>query len=207
MWMVTPDWYGETAFILGCGPSLRREDVDKLQLRRVLAINDSFLLAPWADILYFCDPKWWHTNRFQVNDLFRGHLIATMTNAIAGVKTLQCTGETGLETDPAAIRHGSNSGYQAINLAYHLGVKRIVLLGYDMRVHASGKAHWQHRPGPAVGDFHTILQTQMLPKFETLVKPLAAAGVEVINCTPESALRCWPCWPLSRVLKEELVRA
>ncbi len=203
MWMATPDWYGETAFILGCGPSLRREDVEKLRFRRVIAINDSYLLAPWADILYFCDARWWRSNRFQINDLFRGHQIVTMDNAIPGVRTLRCTGESGLEVDPAALRHGCNSGYQAINLAYHLGVSKIALLGYDMRVHANGKTHWQHRPGPSQEGFQAVLQRDMLPKFDTLVEPLLHAGVHVVNCTPDSALKLWPFVPLTKVLKEE----
>ncbi len=204
--MIPPEWSGETAFLLGCGPSLRREDVEKLKFRRVIAINDSYLLAPWADILYFCDAKWWNANRFQVNDVFRGPRIVTMQNAIPGVSMVRCTGDVGLETDPAAIRHGSNSGYQAINVAYHLGVKRIVLLGYDMQVPQNGKMHWCARGEVRSPEgFHNTLQKVMLPKFDSLVKPLAEAGVIVVNCTPNSALTCWPTVTLEQVLSKERV--
>jgi hypothetical protein len=30
---------------------------------KVIAINNSWRLAPWADALYGCDYTWWHANR------------------------------------------------------------------------------------------------------------------------------------------------
>lgn len=199
-WTATPEWYGETAYILGCGPSLNIDDVSLLQGRRVIAINDAYRLAPWAEVLYFCDQKWWDEHKMDVLDRFVGRMIVTMSNLIHGVKTLRCTGDTGLETDPGAVRHGSNSGFQCINLAYHLGATRIVLLGYDMRVNGH-KLHWCHRRDMQTADgFQRTLSNVMLPKFQSIVQPLAEAGVEVINCTPRSALTLWPIRDICEVL-------
>jgi hypothetical protein len=204
-WTVTPEWTGEVAYLLGCGPSLNCEDVNRLHGRRVIAINDSYLLAPWAEVLYWCDEKWWLQHRERVANTFRGRIIATLENQIEGVRALRNAGQLGLETDPGAIRNGSNSGYQAINLAVHLGVKRIVLLGYDMQVKGD-RLHWQPRADMqnAVG-FQRTLQTTMLPKFDSLKEPLRKAGVEVVNCTVGSALKVWPYRPLGQVLQEEEV--
>lgn len=200
---VSPEWDGETAFLLGCGPSLCVDDVDRLRGRRVIAINDAYLLAPWAEYLYFCDQSWWDQNRDQVEEIFYGRRIVTLRNEIDGVSRLRCSGVDGLETDPGAIRHGCNSGYQAINFAYHLGAKLIVLLGYDMRVDGD-KLHWRQRQGMQTADgFHRTLRHAMLPKFASLVEPLRNARVDVINCTPGSVLRYWPILSLKEVLEGE----
>jgi len=186
---VDASWRGETAYLIGCGPSVRRDDVERLRGRRVIAINDSVFLAPWADVLYACDARWWQTRITRLG----GFRCQRFTLAdVPGTRRLRNTGETGLETEPDGLRTGKNSGYQAINLAYHLGATRIVLIGYDLRV-VGGAMHWNARPElqTAAGFSRTL--SPMLPMFDTLVEPLRRSGVEVVNATPGSALRCWPC--------------
>jgi hypothetical protein len=46
------------------------------------------------------------------------------------------------------------------------------------------------------------MKNSMLPCFDSLVEPLKDAGVEVINVTPDSALKCWPCRSLEELLSE-----
>jgi len=201
-WTVTPEWYQGTAFILGCGPSLRNADVSSLRsVGYVIAVNDSYLLAPWADVLYFCDKKWWTANQDTVMSTFTGRWIVTLDECYHGVKTLRNMGVEGLETDPGGLRHGSNSGYQAIGLAYHLGVSQIVLLGFDMRCDGD-RVHWRDRAKDNADAQARVMSTVMLPKFNSLVAPLRDAGVQVWNCTPDSALRCWPHRLLADVVRE-----
>ena len=201
-WTVTPEWFGDTAFILGCGPSLGEVPVHQLhRVGRVIAVNDSYLRAPWADILYFCDDKWWNANRETVGATFVGRWIVTLDNEYHGVKTLRNTGVEGLEIDPGGLRNGSNSGYQAIGLAYHLGVSRIVLLGFDMQCRGD-HVHWRARENDNVASQQRVMQKVMLPKFNSLVGPLRDAGVQVWNCTPDSALKCWVYRPLGDVVRE-----
>jgi len=200
-WLVPPEWCGETVFILGGGPSLKNVDIFSLRNRRVIAINNSWELAPWADILYFCDVRWWNWHGERASRQFEGRYIVTASQLLDDPRgrLLKLTGATGLEKDPSGLRHGSNSGYQVINLAYHLGVKRIVLLGYDM--HVKNGTHWHPgHPSTKPDMYGKSLSDAMLPKFDSLVDPLKEAGVEVINATPGSALRCWPI----RSLKEAL---
>jgi len=115
---------------------------------------------------------------------------------------LQNTGTTGLELDPTGLRTGINSGYQAINLAVHLGASRIILLGYDMGPDGT-RDHWfgEHpdgQPSP---------YPQMREYFETLVEPLQAIGVTVINCSRRTALTAFPCVPLEQELARLQERA
>lgn len=192
--MILPEMQGETVFILGGGPSLRGFSMEPLQDHRVIVINDSFRLAPWADCLYFCDMKWWRNRGEEAILTFTGRHIITMDNQIPGITSLRNTGTRGLETDPSGLRHGHNSGYQCINLAYHFGAKRIVLLGYDMHP-TDGRLHWNTDRTERTMDF-----VNMLPHFITLKEPLERAGVEVINATPGSALAVWPYRSLESLL-------
>ena len=200
-WSVPPEWTGETAVLLGGGPSIGSVNMGAIHRSgaRVIATNDSFRLAPWADVLYFCDREWVEIRGREVRATFTGKYLVTLENEFAGVKRLRNTGERGLETDPAGLRTGNNSGYQAINLAYHFGASRILLCGFEMCVRGDQLHHFEGIRRQDAADFDNILRDQMLPCFDTLIEPLA--GVEVINCTPGSRLTCWPCAPLSEALR------
>lgn len=108
---------------------------------------------------------------------------------------LHNTGEKGVDLTPDSLRTGKNSGSAAINLAVHLGAKRILLLGYDMgpyqgRHHFCDPAPMQHRS-----------PYEMFRKFmATMVQPLQEAGIEVLNCTRRTNLECFPLVPLEVAL-------
>jgi hypothetical protein len=185
---------GGTVVCLGSGPSLTLEDVAFVRGKAtVVAVNDAVRLAPWADVLYACDAKWWFWHRADGAAAFVGPKFALENAAkkYPGVQVLRKTGETGLELDPTGLRAGRNSGYQAINLAVHLGASRILLLGYDMK----GDHFFGPHPDGSRPPFAICLQ-----RFATLVDPLRQLGVEVVNCTPGSALTCFPYVPLAEGL-------
>ena len=94
-----------------------------------------------------------------------------------------------------ALRTGANSGYQAINLAVHMGAKRILLLGYDMQPTETG-SHWfgEHPDGVEPSWMN------MLQHYPSLVKPLKEKGVEVINCTQSTALEVFPRGKIEELL-------
>ena len=202
-WSVPPFWAGSTAFLLGCGPSLNviRKYPTLSHYGRVIAVNDAFELCPHADVLYFHDHAWWQSNRSRVSAVFQGRWIVTTNSHSMGVSRLRCADATGLEKDPAALAHGSNSGYQAINLAYHFGAKVIVLIGYDLQT-VKGRVHWQQRSSEQVASSQKTMATVMLPRFATLEEPLRKAGVKVYNATPGSALKVWPYRELVGILSD-----
>mgnify|MGYP001617909464 CR=1 FL=1 len=63
-WRVEEEWRGQTAAILGGGPSLTLGQCETVRVAgcRVIAVNNAYELAPWADILYFADRHWWECN-------------------------------------------------------------------------------------------------------------------------------------------------
>jgi hypothetical protein len=189
----------ETIAILASGPSLTPEQVAAVRGHaRMLAIKDSIRLAPDADVHYGCDAKYW---RYYGPKLaFTGPRYALEREAAPWAGVLRNTGDVGLELQPDGLRTGRNSGYQAINLAVHLGARRIILLGFDMQS-AGGRWHWfggQHPYGSSEPPYQTFRE-----RFETLVEPLKVAGVEVINCTPGSALDAFPRMTLADALAQQ----
>lgn len=87
------------------------------------------------------------------------------------------------------IHYGANGGYQAINLAYLFGAKKIILLGFDMKRGEHRKSHW-HGEHPGGLNKEMPIKT-WLKNFPKLASDLKAEGVEVINSTRDTALECF----------------
>jgi hypothetical protein len=208
-------WPGSTVVCLASGPSLVAADVDAVKGLRTIVVNTTYQLAPWADVLYAADDSWWQWERAGVERVFGGMRYSVEEfptdkarpraqrdhRAAADVTVLRNTGLTGLERDPSGLRTGQNSGYQAINLAVHLGARRILLLGYDMGKAKDGRKHW-HAPHRADRPSPFFMMRQ---HFLTLVEPLKAAGVEVVNCSRETAITAFPRRALADALTAEVV--
>jgi hypothetical protein len=201
-------WNGATVALLASGASLSVEQCERVRawrdarpdLRKAIAINTTFRRAPWADVLYACDWAWWQVYVDEVRASFAGALW-TQDDFAAKQYRLNFIGSEnapGLSRTPGVIYQGANSGYQAIGLAHQAGVKRIVLLGYDMR-----GGHW-HGDHPArlnrAQNFNT-----WLANFRNLAVDLVDAGVVVVNASTstETVLRCFPQVELEDALREE----
>lgn len=190
---------GGTILCVASGPSLTREDADYCRGRvdAAIVVNTSYQLVPWAHALYAADAQWWHWHKGVPE--FNGQRYSVSPEAAKwGVSILRNTGKHGLELSPDGLRTGHNGGYQAIGLATHLIGEhgRIILIGYDMKPGAKGAQHWHSdHPEKRQSPFATFLLS-----FKTLVEPLKALGIEVVNCTRSTALTCFPCRSLREVL-------
>lgn len=190
---------GGTAVCLATGPSLVAEDVDYCQGKAtVIAVNDAWRLAPWADALIASDAAWWRHH--QGVAAFPGLKFCLEPSAATwGVQILRNTGTEGLETtDPTGVRTGRNTGAAALNLAVQMGATRILLLGYDMAAPDEAHSHFfgPHPQGLRGGSPYALFREMVA----TMVGPLRSLGVEVINCSRRTALACFPCQPLREVL-------
>jgi hypothetical protein len=196
---VEPIWKGETVFLIGGGPSLQNFDFNLLNSKRTIAINKSFLSYPNADILYWTDSRVYSWYKKDI-DKFKGekYTIKPYGDLAKDIKILKNTGKGGLELEATAIRHGNNSGYAAMNLAYHLGVKRIVLLGFDMQ-NIAGKSHF-HEGYPTRNTKNEVYGRSMIPLFASIVNPLKEKKIEVINACPNSALKFFKRLPIDKAL-------
>jgi len=186
-------WEGRTVVVLANGPSMSHEVANQARGHPTIAVNDAFMVAPWADMLYAADAKWWYHKRDLIQT-FRGVKVSCADMAqIPGLISLTPSGVTGFDPHPGRIRTGNNSGYQAVHVAITTGAARILLCGFDMHGdHWFGK-HPAPLANPVPSDFQNWVKN-----FETL----KGHEAEIINCTLGSALRCFPFMELSDGLRQ-----
>jgi len=188
---VLPTLKGETIYIVGGGPSLEGFNWSLLKTKKVIAINKAFKYVPWANVLYWTDSRFygWHKNEIDALDCYK-YTISSGTNYDERVNVIKKGNRYGLEKDPRVLAHGDNSGYAAINLAYHLGAAKIVLLGYDMGSHGN-KTHF-HDGYPVKATRKEIYNQRFSISFPHIATELKAVGVKVYNTSQRSPLNCFP---------------
>lgn len=188
----------KSCYIIGGGPSLRDYDFSWLANKNTICVNASFLHVPNPSVIYWSDSYFY--------DRFANRLINYSCYKVTNkpkklydnVYVYRNTGIIGLETDPTGLKSGNNSGYAAINLAFHLGAKTIYLLGYDM----DNMGHYRHFHKEYIYSNHVdhnLYKDRMIPHFSSLVEPLKERGVEVINANMNSKLECFTKIPLHRL--------
>ena len=195
LWSVPREFEGGTVCVMASGPSLTIEDVDAVREAGIptAVINTTFNLFPGAWCLYAADESWWEA--YPAAMQFAGHKVSV--GDIKNVLRLQNTGTTGFDENPQCLRTGGNSGYQGVHLMAHTGAARIILLGFDM--HGDGHWHGDH-PAP-LRKTEPETYTTWAQRFEVLAKHLKMRNIEVVNCTPGSALKSFPMVCLSEILE------
>jgi hypothetical protein len=166
---------------------------------KIIVVNDAWRRVPFAQAIYTTDRAWWDVH----GDI-----------AFAGERWASQAVNKGIDDDkrswgraeefrlslvdardgdefsfvPGLIHYGQNSGFAAVNLALQFGATHIKLAGFDMQ-RTGGQEHFfgDHPPGLHNGsNFAPFIRA-----FETAAAALPA-GILIENCTPESALRCFP---------------
>jgi hypothetical protein len=187
-WTVPSLWEGETVIVLASGPSMSEAVAAKAHGRPTIVVNDTFMLAPWADMLYAADAAWWRARPAALQ--FAGlKVTADAACEFDEVLLLNNTGVEGFDPDPANVRTGGNSGYQAIHVAIHAGAKRILIAGMDMR--PTGHFFGPHK--------RPLINTDPISYewWKNRMPALKGNGAEIINCSPNSAIQCFPFGDLS----------
>jgi hypothetical protein len=112
----------------------------------------------------------------------------------------------GWNPEPNGLRTGKNSGYQAINLAVHLGAAQDCPARVRHAAGPKGEQRWfgAHPMADATDGLRWAVPWS--PLFDTLVEPLAHAGMTIVNATRRTALDCFPKVPLVRALRAESPR-
>lgn len=159
--------------VLATGPSLTQAVVNSVRYRcNVVAVSDSFKLAPWADVLVSTDGKWWGAHPDALE--FKGR---RFSGAPDFVKL------DGVERVPAATN--INSGLLGVMVAVKLGATRVLLCGLDMRL--PGQHFFGKHPAPLRSS-----EARHLEMFKRQFAAYQPRGVEIFNCTGGSALSCYP---------------
>ena len=194
-WSVPKMWRGETVAVMATGPSMSKAIADEVLDSGIatIVINDNYRIAPWADMLYAADSCWWNVHAQEALN-FKGIKVTCHESTVyKAVNWLRQSGVEGYDPDPKMIRTGGNSGYQAVHVAIQAGAKRIVLLGFDM----GGSGHWFGKHKPPLRNTDPNSYCVWVSRFPGLM----GHGAEIVNCTPGSAITCFPMMTLQEALR------
>jgi hypothetical protein len=201
---ITSRWLDQLCVVAATGPSLTSEVADACRGHHCIAVNDAYRLFDFAEVLYASDAAWWDAHRgcpgfggekWSAHEARANEKRATAAkyslNLVAGMFGV------GFSLDHAIIHYGSNSGFQAINLAILLGANPIVLVGFDMTAAGRPRHFFGDHPKPLK---NTGRYERFIPAFRDAAKMLPP-WTKIINATPGSRLDCFPMMPLSEALK------
>lgn len=199
----SPKW-----IVIASGPSMLHVDMQHVQEAadrgwRVLTVNNAWKLAPRAHVHYAADLCWWDAYAGECRAAGQRWTADHHAAARYGLRRITCRSGIGLCRTPGQVYAGGNSGYQAINLAYHLGMRHGILLGFDMRRQQGEPGHFDgEHPEPMISAPENQIAA-WLARFPALARDLRHEGVAVVNCTPGSALDCFPAMTLQEAIRRE----
>ncbi len=186
------DWW----LIVASGPSLLRADVDLLRgIGHSVAVNCAVFFAPWAEYVFAADSVWWRHYGPKI-EWFKGNRVSR-THRGPGVELWR----------GKWARTGGNSGHMAVQYAADQGAKKICLLGFD-QMKTDGKAHFHgdHPKMDGSGKRTNMANAggiQSWPRMmDRTAMDLRGMGVEVVNLSRRTALRCFPRMTPEQFLEE-----
>lgn len=186
----------KTIVCIASGPSLTPEDVAYCRGKaEVIVVNDNYRLAPWADVLYATDYGWWREYIDDVRANFKGRLLTVDVDAAKkwGIPLVRGVDSNRLSRRRDIVHTGDNSGFAALNVAVHRGGTRIGLLGYDMQ-----GEHWFGRHPERLSATNNF--PKYIANFHAMAADLIEDGIEVVNCSPSTALDAFPRMPIEEFL-------
>jgi hypothetical protein len=219
VWNIPRMWEGGECWIIGGGPSIPYEfgvpeDVihavqsgelpldayspylSPIHDKHVIGVNAAFLLGSWMDMMFFGDGKF-YWNNLKALRVFPKPKV-TMAPVMKDHVSREClkwilrdmSRTFGLSRHKNSVCWGKNSGAAAINFAYHLGVKRIFLLGFDMTFGEHHNQHWHRHYCPAgvnkdpkSAHFH-----RHMPAFGPIAVDAKKLGLEIYNVSKISVM-------------------
>lgn len=220
---IEPIWEGYTGVIIATGPSLTDEQLRLIAIAqvtnrvKVFTINNTFERFPQTDLQLSCDGPWWryYWPRSELLRSIQDRCWSWYPDIAEdyGINYIKAIVKDGLSTDPAVIHINHGSGPMMLNIAYHFGIRRVLLLGHDMTF---AKDYDPRRKFPGstprhyFGEYPKVLQHWPSVKIrEGLIwglieayekMPVKEMGYEVINVTPGSHLPTFPMMDLHDAL-------
>lgn len=116
--------------------------------------------------------------------------IASIDPAIAadmGIKLVNGAPNPGFCFEPGRVHLGQNSGFQAVNLALQFGAETVWLLGFDMQPQGDRRHFFGEHPAPLNLRSN---YNRFIAEFNEAAR-LLPSHIDIFNCTPGSALRCF----------------
>lgn len=214
MWKIPKIWEGGRCFILGGGASLPkqfnvpeqlirdvyvgRKGIDayspylsSIQGSHIIGVNMAYRFGNWVDCVFWGDDSF--LKRESKGLMAYQGIRVTCANKLEHpyhrfVKhVLRDRKQFGLTTNEGTVVWNKNSGAAAINLATQLGVKQIILLGFDMKLDAGSNQHWHKCYSSPVKTVGATFKRH-LTGFPAIAEDAKKLGVEILNCNLDSAI-------------------
>ena len=202
-WHAPIIWPGNTAYIVGGGPSLEGFDWDLLKDKRVIGCNDAYLLGEdIVDVCCFGDWQWWNEYHKEGFKKYGGLKVTCCVELVGNEEDknihVMRREPRGVWNIPGKVGWNGHTGAMAINLAAIFGASKIVLLGFDMKL-KEGKSNWHENSKdlPNADVFKQFIGTSGI--VGTGMKKVFP-NVEVLNANPDSAWNLFPKVELKEVL-------
>lgn len=194
----------DTVFIIGGGPSVGDilKDPTILQGKDIIVGNNAYKLYPNALLCHFMDKRWlqWHLEpKHNFLNVCKS-IITTcqqgdLKNQIRDMKLpIYCFEKASVRGDGALCEklnclEGHNTGHQCINIAYQMGYKNVVLIGFDQRTDAPMNYHEDHQRTPNFEQFKKV----MTPGFNRIADYIQKNSIDfnIVNANKNSALDCF----------------
>jgi hypothetical protein len=204
----------KTAVILATGPSLTKQVLEialngqEQGLWSVYGMNRLWRDFPTLDGFLACNPEFFDVEweRGLKDITAQKWTWDKKTAAKYKINYIDGLWKEGFSKDPKFIHYGHSSGFQVPQIAYHAGFRRFLLCGYDMafasdydgknkRIGSSPRHYFgeyedkvlNHWPSVKVRDGVHI---ELIEHFSKV--PKLNPEVEIINCSPGSAMKCFP---------------
>lgn len=159
--------------LLAPGPSASAELAARVAHLPLGAVGCAWELAPGAAFIAAGDAAWWRAYPAARVAQVQKYCMGTPPRGIEQVRI------------PELGWYVVNSGVLALECAKRAGATRILLLGFDMR--------GSHFFGPYTNGLSNTAETKRRMHMTQYARwARANKSIEVINCTPDSALRCFP---------------
>ena len=175
-------WQGKTVACVASGPSLTAEDCTLVEQAGIpsIVVNSSWKMARFADIVFAGDFGWWKAYGGEIDIEAEKWTSAGTAARHFGLHHFKIGGPY-------------NSGSRAIQLAIELGASKILLLGYDASVKHGTHWHGDHKQTKNPDEMRCL-------KWHAHFAAIDRKGAEIINCTRETELTCFPKMKLEDVL-------
>lgn len=199
---------GRTVYVIGGGPTVKKQNLQLLSGKHVICLNNAYSIYPDALALYWADESWVerhldsvnaHTAKFRFHSKFHisnKYLENESRLGIGKSILLKRTGDKGIDNNIDNVR-GNNSGAHILNLLHNCKVKKIVLLGYDMKL-IDSKTHWHDGHGLPIRP--QVYADMFIPSIASMAPILKNAGIQVINASPNSDLKCFEKIPFEKTI-------
>jgi hypothetical protein len=151
-------------------------------------------------MLFACDAAWW--DQYQGCPEFEGQKLTIERRAADrwGIGYVHCMKpDDRIFMEPkGTVGWGGNSGFHCLNLALQFGAKRIILVGYDMQTNGGSHWHGDHPKGMNNPTAKNVARWRRA--VDAAAKVAKLQGIEVLNCSPVSALQSYPTATLQEAL-------